>query len=83
MGFKQLPSKIYEDNSSVVYVSKTQHLSEVGRHLPLWLAWIQELMHDRIVEVVTIRSECNLADIGTKYLPKDVFKCIEAQVLDK
>ena len=83
MGFLQLPAKIHEDNSAVVTVSKTQHLSKAGRHLPLWLSWVQELVHDGIIEIVHIRSESNFADIGTKYLPKDVFTRIEAQLVDK
>ena len=82
IGFKQAPSIIYEDNSAVVTLSKANHLMKGMRHLPLWLNWIQELQHDGIIVTTTVKSKENLADIGTKYMPRADFQNLEHRLVD-
>jgi hypothetical protein len=83
MGIIQEPTKIYEDNSAVVTVSKQAHLAKGMRHLGLWLTWIQELVKDKIVELIKVKTTENLADIGTKYLDKQTFQSLERRLMDK
>jgi hypothetical protein len=82
IGFLQAPSVIYEDNSAVTTVSKTTHLAKGMRHLPLWLTWIQELHHDNIVRTEVVKSEANIADLGTKYLDKMTFLGFARRLVD-
>ena len=52
------------------------------RHLPLWLNWTQELQHDGIIVTTIVKSKENIADIGTKYLPKPDFQSVEHRLAD-
>jgi hypothetical protein len=82
MTIMQGPSVIYEDNSAVTTISKTNHLAKGMRHLPLWLTWIQELHHDGIIRTEVVKSSENLADLGTKYLDKLTFLGLARRLVD-
>lgn len=74
MGFWQRPIKCLDDNQSVTKTSANPNMTRATRFLPLNLAWVQEMVEDKIIVVEHIPSGKNPSDIGTKYLTYPLFR---------
>jgi len=66
------PTKIYVDNKSAIELCRTLKVRHNIRHINVRINYIRELINSRVVELVFVPSEWNIADVLTKALCKDV-----------
>ena len=82
MRITQAPTIIYEDNLSVVHVSKMgNEIPKLLRHIDLAQLFFQYLSNMGAIKVEHIVSKKNLADIGTKYVPTEDFVMYEGDLV--
>lgn len=67
------PIKIYEDNSGAVSIAKFGNFTKNSKHIEIQYHYINENYTNKIIDIIKIKSEQNLADILTKALSKDKF----------
>jgi len=69
MGYEQTkPTKVFVDNRSAIELCRTLKVSHKVRHVNVRIHYIRELINARIIELVFIPSEFNVADVLTKAL---------------
>ena len=69
MGYEQTkPTKVYVDNKSAIELCRTLKVSHKVRHVNVRIHYIRELINARVIELVFIPSEFNVADVLTKAL---------------
>ena len=69
LGFEQLqPTKVYVDNKSAMDICKTIKLNHRVRHVNVKVHYIRELINQRVIELIFIPTEFNVADVLTKAL---------------
>jgi hypothetical protein len=61
-------TKIYCDNKSAIELCRTLKTGSKVRHINLRINYVRELINNRIIELIFIVSELNVADVLTKPL---------------
>ena len=69
----KVPTIIFMDNKSAIELCKTLKQNHKARNINMRIQFIRECINARIVELVFIRSENNVADILTKPLGRNLF----------
>jgi hypothetical protein len=69
----KVPTIIFIDNQSAIELCKTLKQNHRARNMNMRIQFIRECINARIIELVFVRSEDNVADILTKPLGKDLF----------
>jgi hypothetical protein len=64
---------IYIDNQSAIAIVQNERFSEQTKHIGVGHHFIHEKLEDRSITLEYILTDCQLADILTKPLPKDQF----------
>jgi hypothetical protein len=67
------PTTVYVDNKSAIELVKTLKSNNNTRHLAMRIEFIRECINNRIIEVVFIPTDLNVADILTKPLAAKPF----------
>ena len=74
LGFEQTePTVLFVDSRSAVELVNCLKSKNNLKHISMKLAYIREMVNDRVVEICFIPGENNVADILTKPLPKSQF----------
>jgi hypothetical protein len=74
LGFRQdEPTVLYVDSESSMDLIKTLKSKEATRHINTRINFIRECVNNRIIELVFIKSEFNVADMFTKALGDPLF----------
>ena len=68
------PVKIYEDNSGAIAIAKFGNLTKNSKYIEEHHHFVNECCEKRIIKIVKVKSENNLADILTKTLGKNKFE---------
>ena len=69
MGYPQLePTRVYVDNKSAIQLCKLLKITSKVKHINVRIQYIREQINNRVVELVFIPTELNVADILTKAL---------------
>lgn len=76
------PSVIYEDNESTKMLVYTEEMKGL-RHIEVSYHFIKEQVKNKVVELKSVRSSNQLADILTKELINQVFTGLREKVLSK
>jgi hypothetical protein len=64
------PIKIYEDNSGALTIAKNGNFSKNSKHIEVHYHYVNENYLNKIIDIVKVDSENNVADILTKSLCK-------------
>ena len=67
-------ARIHEDNTGAIFLSKNKQVGGRTKHIDVRHHFIRDLIHMKILEVVFVRSEENVADILTKHVSEILFK---------
>jgi len=67
------PTKVYCDNISAIKLSKNPIMHGRSKHIDIRFHFLQELVKDGLVELITCSTREQVADILTKPLKLDVF----------
>ena len=67
-GFRSVP--VYIDNTSALHVAVNRIFSTRAKHIALRYFFVQELVKERKVTIHFVKTEQQLADLGTKHLKK-------------
>jgi hypothetical protein len=82
LGFPQLkPTDIYEDNTGCIALANNMHLRGRSKHVALRVCFIQQLIQDGIINAKQCPTAAQIADIGTKALPRVPFESFTDQLL--
>ena len=65
--------KIFCDNKSAIMLCSTLRSNHKTKHINMLISFIREKINDKTIELHFIPSKCNVADILTKPLAKDLF----------
>ena len=68
------PIRFYEDNSGVVNLAKFGNFTKNSRGIEIHFHYVHNYVKDKIIDVVKINTDENLADIFTKALGKEKFE---------
>ena len=68
------PVKIYEDNSGAVAIAKFGNLTKNSKYIEIHYHFVNECYERKIINIVKIESENNIADILTKALGRNKFE---------
>jgi hypothetical protein len=75
LGYKlNEPTIIFMDNKSAIELCKTLKQNHKARNINMRIQFIRYCINERLIELVFIRSENNVADILTKPLGKRLFE---------
>ena len=83
MGWKQAPTKIYEDNKACVDSSMVTHMTRGLRHLHITENYLKERYADGTCVLVKVDSGDNNSDIGTKRVAGALFEYLTDSLVDK
>ena len=61
--------KLHTDSRAAKGMAMKSGLSNKTRHMSIKVCWLQELVEAKVISLATVRSEDNVADILTKWLP--------------
>jgi ribosomal protein S24E len=67
------PTKLYEDNNACIHLAKNPLLNKRSKHIDIKFHAMRELINKKVMEMVKVNSEDNVADTFTKALSKDSF----------
>jgi hypothetical protein len=67
------PTIIYIDNQLAIAIAQNKRFSEQTKHIEVGHHFIHEKLEDGSITLEYILTDCQLADILTKPLPKDQF----------
>lgn len=62
------PVKIYDDNSGAIAIAKFGNLTKNSKYIEVHYYFVNECYERKIIDIVKVESERNLADISTKAL---------------
>ena len=65
--------EIFCDNKSAIMLCSTLRSNHKTKHINMLISFIREKINDKTIELHFIPSKCNVADILTKPLAKDLF----------
>ena len=68
------PIKIYEDNSGAIAIAKFGNLTKNSKYIEIHYHFINECYERKIIKIVKVDSENNVADILTKALGRVIFE---------
>ena len=68
------PVKIYEDNSGAIAIAKFGNLTKNSKYIEIHYHFINECYERKIIKIVKVDSENNVADILTKALGRVIFE---------
>jgi hypothetical protein len=83
MGWKQAPTKIYEDNKACVDSSMVTHMTRGLRHLHITENYLKERYADGTCVLIKVDSGDNNSDIGTKRVAGTLFEHLTDSLVDK
>jgi hypothetical protein len=73
LGYEQLePTKIYVDNKSAMDICRTIKLSHKVRHVNVKVHYVRELINQRVIQLIFIPTQFNVADVLTKALIRSI-----------
>ena len=82
LGFPQLrPTDIYEDNTSCIALANNMHLRGRNKHVAFCVYFIHQLIPDGIINAKQCLTAAQIADIGTKALPRVPFESFTDQLM--
>ena len=82
VGFPLLkPTDVYEDNTGCIALANHMHLRVRSKHIALRVCFIQKLIQDGLINVKQCPTAAQIADIGTKALPRVPFETFTDQLL--
>lgn len=67
------PVQVYEDNSGAVAITKYGNYTKNAKHIEIQYHFVHENFLAKVIDVIKIKTEDNLADILTKALGKRKF----------
>jgi hypothetical protein len=67
-----LPTKIYEDNQSAIALAKNPLHSSRSKHIAVRFHRIQELVNDKVIQIIYKPTQDMVADIMTKSLNRNL-----------
>ena len=67
-GFRSIP--VYTDNTSALHVAGNRIFSSRAKHIALRHFFVQELVKEGRVTIHFVKTEQQLADLGTKHFKK-------------
>jgi len=80
--FLQLkPTEMYKNNTGCIALAIDMHLRGCSKHVALHVYFIQQLIHDRIINAKQCPTAAQIAAIGTKALPRVPFESFTDQLL--
>ena len=79
-GFRSVP--VYIDNTSALYVAGNITFSPRAKHIALRYLFVQELVKEEKVTIHSVKTEQQLAGLGTKYLKKHRH-CLLIKLIDE
>jgi hypothetical protein len=68
-----VPTIIFCDNKSAIELCKTLKMTQKSKHIQMRINFIRECINKRIIEIVFVQSELNVADVLTKPLADVLF----------
>jgi hypothetical protein len=68
-----VPTIIFCDNKSAIELCKTLKMTQKSKHIQMRINFIRECINNRIVEIVFVPSQYNVADVLTKPLADVLF----------
>ena len=68
------PIPIYEDSKSIKDVAESMKQSNNLRHVNICVNYVRQMVNNRTVKLMSIKSEFNVADLHTKCLSGQIFK---------
>jgi ribosomal protein L7Ae-like RNA K-turn-binding protein len=75
MGIKvQSPVTVRVDNMGAIFMAENTSSSSRTRHIDTRWHFVRELVEDKKIEIVFVRTDENVADVFTKNVPGEVFK---------
>ena len=76
------PMVIYTDSKSSVEILKTLKSNNKVRHLNMRINYIRECINSKIVEIVFMSGNKNVADMLSKPLPPEIFERHRSHLLE-
>ena len=76
-----MPIMILEDNKAAIDWSNKPTSTQRMRHVERSLYWIRQFVEKKWIVLKSIKSENQLADIGTKPVTKRIFQQLVQQIL--
>ena len=80
-GVFEAPITIYEDNKACLDYSRNSTNHQRTKHISVRYHFIRDLIEDQILQLESIPSADNIADILTKPLDKKVFQRLRVQFM--
>ena len=74
------PMIVLCDNKAACMLSESNHTTKRMRHVATRLCYLQERVNDGDIKLIHIKTEANLADIGTKPLPTRTFHHLSSYI---
>ena len=67
-------TKIYEDNSGAINIANNGNFTKNSKHIEIHYHFVHESVKEKLIKVIKIDSNENVADIFTKALCKEKFE---------
>ena len=80
LGFPQSCTTLYEDNMSCIDVSKNPKFHARMKHIDIKHHFLRDCAENALIASKYCRTECQLADVFTKALPREKFMCMIGKI---
>ena len=79
---QESPTPVYCDNDAVRQLAMTGRITQQNKHIDLKCCILKWWVDERIMDVIRIDSDCNIADIGTKIMQDaEAFRSLRNQLV--
>lgn len=68
------PIDIYEDNTGALNIAKYGNFTKNSKHIEVHYHYVHECVRDKVINVIKVNSDDNIADMFTKALCRDKFE---------
>jgi hypothetical protein len=68
--FLEIPMALFCDNRSAIELAENHQISELSKHIDIHHHYVWELVYDKTLPLMYIRTMDNLADMYSKGLPE-------------
>ena len=73
VGVGEIPGIIFEDNEGAIFLAKNSQVGMRTKHIDVKYHYIRDLMQNKYLEIMYVKSEDNYADLMTKNVGRETY----------
>ena len=83
VGVGEIPGIIFEDNEGAIFLTKNSQVGMHTKHIDVKYHFIRDLIHNKYLDIMYVKSEDNYADLMTKNVNRETHERLFVEGIQK